>query len=154
MPTISKYNQDPDWFNFKVEHYRKQGISDLQISKNLGLSKDTFYKYLKNYSDFADAYKRGKLIIIEQLENAVYKRGLGYDYEEVTQEVKTDSDGNIIEKHIKKIKKHVPADATTAIFLLTNLNNEKYKRNPDLNNIDDNSIETVDFEFEEFDEKS
>jgi transcriptional regulator with XRE-family HTH domain len=143
MPTVSKYNKDPEWFNFKVEHYRKQGISDLQIAQNLGISKNTFYQYLNRYKDFRDAYKRGKAEIVEQIENSIYKRALGFEYEEVTTEAKTDSEGNIIEKHIKKIKKYVPPDATTAIFLLTNLNNKKYKRNPDYNLIEEQEKEEV-----------
>jgi len=133
MPTVSKYHKQKEWFDFKVEHYKKQGLSNDQIAHNLGIAKQTFYEYLKKYKDFSDAYKKGKVEIVEQLENATFKKALGYEYEEITQEVRTDESGNIIDKHIKKIKKHVPPDTTALIFLLTNLLNKKYKRNPDLN---------------------
>ena len=146
MPIISKYNKDPKWFDFHVEHYRKQGISDHQIAKNLGIAKQTFYEYLKKYQDFADAYKRGKKQIVAQLENAMYKRALGYEYEEVTTEVKTDDKGQIKEKHIKKVKKHYAPDPTANIFILTNLRNDKYKRNPDLK-INSDDSQTIELEF-------
>lgn len=144
----SRYKDDPEYFNFKVEHYKTQGLSDSDICHNLGISRQTFYKYLKKYKDFYDAYNRGKVEIIEKIESAMYKRALGYNWEEVTQEIRTDPDGNVIEKHIKKVKKHVPADMTACIFLSTNGNNAKYKRNPDLASTGGDD-QTIDLEFVE-----
>jgi len=146
---MAKSKYDPKTFPFKVEHYKKQKLSDKQVAYNLGISQDTFYTYLKKYPEFSEGYKRGKLEIIEQLENAMYRRALGYEFDEVTTEIKTDQEGNVIFKHMKKIKKHYAPDPTSNIFLLTNLNNEKYKRNPDPDTSTDETKEIVGLRFEE-----
>ena len=38
-----------------VEAWARNGLTDEQISKNLGISKDTFYKYKKEHTDFSDS---------------------------------------------------------------------------------------------------
>ena len=43
-----------------VEIWASLGLSERQIAKNLGISKSTFEKYKKEYSDFLDHLKRGK----------------------------------------------------------------------------------------------
>lgn len=151
MSRKSLYNQDPEFYNSKVEFYRKKGISDKQISHNLGITITTFYVWLKTYPEFSQAYKKGKKVIVEELENYMYKRALGVELEDVTQEVKSDGNGNVIEKHVKKTKRQIAGDPTTAIFLLTNLNKD-FKRNPDYNQYD-RSTETIDFEFEVIEEE-
>ncbi len=124
----SKYNQKT--FPFKVEHYKKQGLSDKQIAENLGISEKTFYLYLKKFSQFLQAYNKGKNNIIEHLENALFRKALGYEYEETTHEKKTNSIETIITE--KKIKKHSAPDTNAGIFLLTNLNKTKWKRSPQI----------------------
>ena len=47
-----------------VEAWARNGLTDEQIAKNLGISKDTFYKYKKEYTDFSDSLKRGKKLLI------------------------------------------------------------------------------------------
>ena len=66
-----------------VEAWARNGLTDEQIAKNLGISKDTFYKYKKEHTDFSDSLKRGKEVIDIEVENALLKRALGYKYNEI-----------------------------------------------------------------------
>jgi len=129
---MAKSKYDPKTFPFKVEHYKKQKLSDKQIAQNLGISERTFYTYLKKYPQFLQAYTRGKIEVVEELENAVFKRALGFEYEITTTDTRKDEDGNIKYIITRKIKKQLPPDTQALIWLLSNLNNQKWKRNPDL----------------------
>lgn len=94
-----------------VEAWARDGLTDEQIAHNLGISKDTFYTYKKAHPDFADALKRGKEVVDYAVENALLKRALGYNYEEVTVE-----NGQVT----KVVKKHALPDVTAQIFWLKN----------------------------------
>lgn len=105
-----------------VEGWARNGLTDEQIAKNLGISKDTFYKYKKEYSDFSDALKRGKEVVDIEVENALLKRALGYSYEEETYE-KLANGGT----KTKIVTKHVPGDVTAQIFWLKNRKPETWR---------------------------
>ena len=144
----SKYNKD---FPLLAEGFAREGLNDIEIGKKLGIAKNTFYKYIKKYKDFGDALKRGKSPIDTEVENLLLKRARGYEYEEVTIEKKTNKNGEVIMKHIKKLMKHIPPDTTAQIFWLSNRKNKQWKRNPDLQSDDKNDIETVSFKYTKVD---
>ena len=66
----------------ELEGWARDGLTDAQISDNIGISRETLYQWKKNYSDISDALKRGKEIVDRQVENALLKRALGYNYNE------------------------------------------------------------------------
>ncbi|WP_278681528.1 transposase [Paraclostridium bifermentans] len=101
-----------------VEGWARDGLTDEQIAKNLGISKDSFYKYKKQYSDFSDSLKKGKEIIDYEVENALLKRALGYEYDEVTFEHGEET---------KRVTKQVAPDTTAQIFWLKNRKPDKWR---------------------------
>lgn len=74
--------------------------------------------------EIVDALKRGKAPVDNEVENALLKRALGYEYEEVTTEIIEQPDGSQ-RKHVKKTKRMVYPDTMAAIYWLNN-------RRPDL----------------------
>lgn len=114
-----KYTED---FPLLGEDFARQGLTNIQVAKKLGISKDTFYEYLKIYPDFSDSIKRGKKPVDIEVENALLKRAKGYDYEEVHAEYNVDKGGKqkTLPSKIRKIKKQVVADVTAQIFWLKN----------------------------------
>ena len=145
-----------------------KGLTNQQAAKELGISKQTFYIYIDKYPDFRDAVKRGNESIVEQLENALFKRAIGYKEENdeiIESKMKYDFTGEVDksgkpikilvsqEDHMRKIKKNVIPDITAGIFLLTNKRNSDYKRNPDLFQ-DNQSIQPIGFKFKSVDEFS
>lgn len=104
-----------------IEGWARDGLTDEQIAKNLGICKDTFYKYKKEHTDFSDALKRGKEVVDYEVENALLKRALGYTFEEVTKEPIKDPDTGATQLVVtKRVRKEVPADTTAQIFWLKN----------------------------------
>ena len=78
----------------EIESWARDG----QIAKNLGVAYSNFREYKKKYLALSVAIKRGKEIIDREVENAMLKRALGYEYEEVTQErvIKKDAKGDVM----------------------------------------------------------
>lgn len=107
-----------------IEAWARNGLTDEQIAKNLGISKDTFYKYKREYIDFSDSLKRGKEVVDIEVENALLKRALGYKYDEVTKELNEDT-GEL--EVTKVVTKEVQPDTTAQIFWLKNRKPEDWR---------------------------
>ncbi|HDZ5583958.1 TPA: helix-turn-helix domain-containing protein [Staphylococcus aureus] len=101
-----------------VEGWKRDGLTDEQIARNLGVSKHTLIKWKKNIPDFLDAIKKGKEVSDYELENALHKRAVGYYYEEET----VTNKGELV-----KIKKYEHANPTSLIFALKNRLPHKYR---------------------------
>ena len=75
-----------------------------------------------------------------QVENALIKRALGYECEEVTEEIeetptgKYDENGKAIvrkKKHIKRSKRYIPPDTAAMIFWLKNRKPAQWRDKPE-----------------------
>lgn len=101
-----------------LEGWARDGLTDEQIAKNIGINRTTLYDWKKKEVNIADALKKGKEIVDFEVENALLKRALGYEYEE-----------EIYENGIltKKVKKQVAPDTTAQIFWLKNRQVKKWR---------------------------
>lgn len=133
----SKYETDVKPRLVEIEAWKRDGLTDEQIFKNLGISKDTFYKYKDKYTDFSDALKKGKEVADIEVENALFKRAIGYKYKEVIKEVK-EIDGKK-STYIKEVVKEMPGDVGAQIFWLKNRKSRKWKDKQDID-IEDNNV--------------
>ena len=118
-----------DWLTpeglLKIEGWARDGLTDEQIAKNIGISRSTLNVWKDRYSDISDALKKGKDIIDRQVENALLKRALGYEYEEVKEKFEY---GVITERTVTK--KEVVPDTTAQIFWLKNRKPDKWRDKP------------------------
>ena len=101
-----------------LEGWARGGLTDEQIAKNIGIATSTFYEWKKKELEFSEALKKGKEVIDFEVENALLKRALGYEYEE-----------EIYENGIltKKVKKQVAPDTTAQRFWLKNRQVKKWR---------------------------
>lgn len=108
----------------KVTKWAKEGLFDCQIADKMGISKQTFYDWIKKYPEFFDAIKKGKEIADKEIVNALYKRALGYSYKEVKEEYAVNADGADNEgkpaKEITVIYKSEPPNTAALIYWLNN----------------------------------
>lgn len=123
---MAKYD---DWLTpdglLQLEAWARDGLTDEQIAKNMGIAESTLYAWKGKYPEFSDSLKKGKEVVDIQVENALFKRAMGYSYEEVTQErtkVGEDEDGlPIFEmQETRRVTKEVQPDVTAQIFWLKN----------------------------------
>ena len=117
-----------------LEGWARDGLTDEQIAHNAGIHPDTLYDWQKRFPVISDALKRGKAPVDIQVENALLKRALGYEYEEVTTEItetpyidKRGKERVRKQKHVKKTKKIVLPDTTAQIFWLKNRRPDKWR---------------------------
>lgn len=105
-----------------LKGWARDGLTDEQIARNAGISRDTLYSWKKKFPDISDALKKGKEIVDREVENALLKRALGYEYKETRIEV-SEKDG----KKVIETTKQLPPDVGAAAFWLKNRMREKYR---------------------------
>jgi hypothetical protein len=122
-----------------VEGWAREGLTDKQIVKNLGIGLTTFYKFKNEHSELSEALKKGKEVIDFEVENALLKRALGYSYKEITKEkvLQRDEKGQPLTnihgipvyklEVTKEVTKEVAPDTTAQIFWLKNRKPEKWR---------------------------
>lgn len=102
-----------------VQGWARDGLTDEQIAKNIGIAPRTYYEWQERFPQFRQAIKKGKAPVDVQVENALLKRALGYEYEETITEIEEVEEGRQ-KKHIRRIKKHMPPDVGAIVFWLKN----------------------------------
>lgn len=112
-----------------VEGWARDGLTDEQIAKNLGIGIRTLYEYKEKYPQFLQALKKGKEVVDLEVENALLKRALGYDYTEETTEIKIVAGKET--KLVKKVKKHMAGDVLAQMYWLNNRKPTKWKAKRD-----------------------
>nr|DAR07408.1 MAG TPA: terminase small subunit [Caudoviricetes sp.] len=142
MITIAKnkYETDVKPRLIEIEAWKRDGLTNEQIMKNLGIGRDSFYRYKDKYSEFSDALKKGKEVADIEVENALFKRAIGYKYKEVIKEVK-EIDGKKT-TYVKEVIKEMPGDVGAQIFWLKNRKSSKWKDKQDID-IEDNNVNIV-----------
>ena len=117
-----------------IEGWARDGLTDEQIAKNIGISKQTCYDWKKKYPDFSDSLKKGKDVVDRLVENALLKKATG----EVrtlrkpikVKEVLYEEGKRISEKeHIEYAEEeiYIPPDTTAQIFWLKNRKPEEWR---------------------------
>ena len=107
----------------QVERWKRHGLSNEQIAKNIGICEQTFYNWQEKHIEFLEAIKKGLSVIVCELENALIKRAKGYDVEESV--LFYDKDGN--ESVSRKTVRHIPPDTTALIFALKNMDAQNWR---------------------------
>lgn len=112
----------------RIRGWARDGFSDMQIAKSIGIFRSTLYEWMKRYPDIKDAIKKGREPLVVDLEDALYRAGLGFEYEESLEEI-YEEDG-VQKKHIRKAKRYAQPNVTALIFALKNLKKNKFKDRP------------------------
>jgi len=121
-----------------VEGWARDGLTDEQIAKNLGIGKTTFYRMCKEHLELLEHLKKGKEIVDYEVENALLKRALGYT--ELIKKEKVTKDGDVVEIE-EEI--HIVPDTTAQIFWLKNRKPNKWKDRPEEEKVDDDKIQII-----------
>lgn len=141
---MAKSKYDKNTFPILAEGWAREGLIDKQIAKNLGVSVSTFNTYKIKHPEFMDSLKKGKGPVDFEVENALLKRALGYEYDETHSEIKTEAyeagkpgadksatdNKRVITKTFtttKVITKHIVPDIAAIIFWLKNRKSGKWR---------------------------
>ena len=145
MITIGCKGKYAEWLTddglLRIEGWARDGLTDEQIANNIGVKVWTLYDWQKRFPQISNALKKGKAPVNIEVENALLKRAMGYQYEETITEVeevptgRTDEYGRPImkqQKHIRKVLKTALPDTTAQIFWLKNRRPDKWRDKQDI----------------------
>lgn len=109
----------------RLEAWARDGLTDEQLAAKIGITAATLYDWKNKYPEISEALKRGKEVVDIEVENALLKRALGYDYTEERVEVSKENG----KKSVKTTQtvKHVPPDVTAQIFWLKNRRPDRWR---------------------------
>lgn len=124
-----------------IEAWAREGLTEEQIARKMGVSARTLGAWKVAHAPILQALKRGKAPVDTKVENALLRRALGYQYEEVTEELRKDPEtGEMALQVTKRVLKHVSPDVTAQIYWLKNRRPDKWRDKPaDLNGGEDDS---------------
>ena len=105
-----------------LEGWARNGLTEEQIAKNIGISRQSLWKWKEKEVDILNALKKGKEVVDIEVENALLKRALGYTI--TLKEQKVDKDGCV---HDLKKDVHIPGDTTAQIFWLKNRRKQQWR---------------------------
>lgn len=105
-----------------VAAWKRNGLTNEQIAKNIGVNQDTLYTWIRRFPEFSEALKIGRDEADMQVENALFKRALGYYIEDIQEEY----EGTVRVKRVVK-KKWVASDISAQIFWLKNRASNRWR---------------------------
>lgn len=117
----------------KLEAWARDGLTDEQITHNMGITPKTLYRWKDQYSQICQALKKGKEVVDIQVENALLQRALGYKYIEATRERLLNPQTAKYELVVtKEVIKEVHPDTTAQIFWLKNRKPKDWRDKKDI----------------------
>lgn len=116
-----------------IEGWARDGLSKEQIAKNIGVRVETIIDWEKRFPQFSKALKKGREVVVRELENALIKRAKGYEVEETTEELKWNQTTHKRELMItKRTTKHIAPDTGALAFALKNYAPDKWRDRKDV----------------------
>lgn len=114
-----------------LKGWARDGLTDIEIAKKIGISQDTFYRWVSRFHEFSEAIKKGRRPVLVDVEDSFFETKLkGHYVEEETMEktVHKDAKGKITgsTEHRRVTKRYIPADTTAQIFFMKCRMPEKY----------------------------
>lgn len=116
--------------------WARDGLIDEEIAKKMNVSPPTLYKYKKMFPEIVEALRKGKELVDVEVENALYKKALGYTVPvKKTFKVKRIEYNPETGKKIAEFEElvdgfdevHIPADTTAQIFWLKNRKKQQWR---------------------------
>ena len=115
MARKSKYAEYVKPMLSKITEWSKSGATDEEICSALGIAQSTFYEYKKKYPELSEALRTGRQNVVLTIKAALFKRAIGFEYEERRG---TQKNGQLT--NIEIFKRYCPPDTTAAQLLLRN----------------------------------
>ena len=102
----------------KLSAWARDGLSNEQIAKNIGINESTLYNWKKKYIEIDKALKKGKEVADIEVENAMHKAATGYEYQE--EKIYIEEVDGKIKKRKEITKKYAKPEIAAQIFWLKN----------------------------------
>lgn len=115
----------PEVCNIAYNLLKSRGLTMPELAEMLGIGRSTLYLWMQKIPELMEAVARGRAAFDgEKVENALLKKALGFETEEITKER-----GRVV----KRVVKEVAPDVSAQKFWLTNRRPERWKERIDQN---------------------
>lgn len=101
-----------------VESLARDGLTNQEIAKRIGVSRQTMHKWQQEHPEFAEAMARGKEVPDSLVEKALFQAATGFEY---TEEHVTPT-GKVV-----KVQRYQPPNPTSMIYWLKNRRPDKWR---------------------------
>lgn len=105
-----------------IAGWKRKGLTDYQISSNLEINRSTLYRWCDENENLRNTLKINKEISITLVENALFKKAVGF-----TKKIKKDMIGKDGEIVTYESELYFPPDITAIKFYLTNRDGSNWK---------------------------
>ena len=122
----SKYDECVKPYLEEINKKIRQGITEAEIAKALGISVATLNNYKADHEELRKALSQNKgADVLQELVNDGVKAAKGYWVTEKTTTYGTDENGNVVVKSVTESKKWIPANPTLHKFYVLNFGKEQ-----------------------------
>ena len=115
----------------EAELWLRDGLSEAQIYKNLGVGKTSWERYKKDYPELAELLKKGRETQVEEVENSLFKLATGFYYY-VDEAVKVKLGNGVEEVKVVRLQKFKSPETGAVAFFLKNKAKDRYSDNPQM----------------------
>ena len=115
----------------EIEIWSRNGLSEAQMIKNIGVGKTSWEKYKKDHSELAEVLKKGREVQVTEVENSLFKLATGYYYY-VDEAIKVKDPGGGEHVEVVRLKKHKPPETGAMCFFLKNKDSKNWADNPQM----------------------
>lgn len=101
----------------EIIEWVKNGNTYADIAKALGISIQSWCEYLNKYEEFSETVNNAKKSAINEVKQALFKKAIGFEYEEKKTYIKKDDEGKEY-KYTEIVKKQsLPDTGAMAMYL-------------------------------------
>lgn len=112
----------------KIAAWARRGLTEEQIAHNCGVDRRTLTRWKKKYVAICRTLTQAKDVADRAVENALYKRAVGYKVTETTRYRDKETGEMVV---AKEITKEIAPDPTSMVFWLKNRMPEHWKDRPE-----------------------
>lgn len=134
----SKYETHVAPYLDRIKIWVAKGATHTEIAEKLHIARSALLRYKLQYEDLRDALNAPQGDVDDLVEASLYKRCIGYDYEEVTRWQTIGKGGELIWLE-KRTTKHLPPDPNSIQFWLTNRRKGEWQRMPEVKDAETDS---------------
>lgn len=115
----------------EIEVWLRDGLTEKQIIKNLGIGKTTWEGYKNKHEELMELLKKGRASQVQEVENALFKAATGYYYT-VQEAVKIKNGDGSESVETVTLKKFKPPETGAMCFFLKNKDKGNWADNPQM----------------------
>lgn len=113
----------------RITNWAANGLTYAEMAKNMQVHPYTLQRWMEAHCEICEAIKRGRMLAVEVVENALFKRATGMVLEDTVEEFKGElrdgkpANGTVLKRTTKR---SVPPDTGALIFYLKNRMPDRY----------------------------